>query len=130
MAILNKKPKGPTYTGNGDEVTIPFPVKKQDGYYTNMKDLFEDGMKSQHKEDKKELTVDKMLDHIIKTEGGTPEKYKELMNHIAFHESAGTMDPKLKQYGGGPGRGVYQFERGKDAGAKIAVKHTKKILGR
>ena len=47
MAILKKKPKGPTYITGETEVTIPFPVKKQDGYYTSMKDVYEDGMKAE-----------------------------------------------------------------------------------
>ena len=34
----------------------------------------------------------------------------ENMNKIAYHESAGTMDPTIHQYEGGPGRGLYQFE--------------------
>lgn len=47
MAILKKKPTGPTYITGETEVTIPFPVKKQDGYYTSMKDVYEDGMKAE-----------------------------------------------------------------------------------
>ena len=35
---------------------------------------------------------------------------KKVLMPIAFHESAGTMDPKLAQYGGGPARGVMQYE--------------------
>ena len=47
MAILKKKPTGPTYITGETEVTIPFPVKKQDGYYTSMKDVYEDGMRAE-----------------------------------------------------------------------------------
>lgn len=35
---------------------------------------------------------------------------KKVLMPIAFHESDGTMDPKLAQYGGGPARGVMQYE--------------------
>ena len=35
---------------------------------------------------------------------------KKVLMPIAFHESAGTMDPTLAQYGGGPARGVMQYE--------------------
>ena len=37
---------------------------------------------------------------------------EDLMDKIAHHESAGTMDPSIHQYGGGPGRGLFQFETG------------------
>jgi len=40
----------------------------------------------------------------------TTEDIMENMNKIAFHESAGEFDPTIHQYGGGPGRGLYQFE--------------------
>ena len=125
MSILKKKPKGPTYTGNGDEVTIPFPVKKQDGYYTSMKGVYEDGMKSmQNFKNTNTSEYQTLLSEIMKEEGGTPEQYKKLQDHIAYHESNGTMDPTIKQMGSGPGRGKYQFEEGKDAGGKIAVDRT------
>lgn len=51
-----------------------------------------------------------MLNNIVKDKGGSPETYLDLLYQIGGHESAGTFDPKLRQYGGGPGRGIYQFE--------------------
>ena len=36
--------------------------------------------------------------------------YNKVIMPLAYHESDGTMDPKLAQYGGGPGRGVMQHE--------------------
>tara|TARA_R100000152_G_C6663085_1_gene101443 strand:+ start:59 stop:646 length:588 start_codon:yes stop_codon:yes gene_type:complete len=42
--------------------------------------------------------------------GMESEDILENMNKIAYHESAGTMNPRIKQYGGGPGRGLFQFE--------------------
>jgi len=45
---------------------------------------------------------------------------QDIMSKIAFHESGGTGDIGLKQYGGGPGRGVYQFERGAAQGGATA----------
>ena len=41
---------------------------------------------------------------------GDPDQIKEMMNRIAWHESGMTMDPNQLQVGGGPGRGMYQFE--------------------
>ncbi len=58
---------------------------------------------------------------------------RDIMNRVAFHESAGTMDPSLIQKSNvydeegeivgskeGPGRGVYQFERGAGQGGATA----------
>ena len=58
---------------------------------------------------------------------------KENMNKIAFHESDRTMDPTIHQYGGGPGRGLFQFEKnvpGKGQGAaQTAVRRLAEQLG-
>lgn len=54
--------------------------------------------------------LDLVLSNVVKDKGGKKEDYVNLLNSIAYHESAGTMNPKIKQYGGGPGRGKYQFE--------------------
>ena len=40
-----------------------------------------------------------------------PDSLMENINKIAFHESAGTMDPTIHQRGGGPGRGLLQYEK-------------------
>ena len=45
----------------------------------------------------------------------------EVINPIAYHESDRTMDPLTKQKGGGPGRGLLQFE-----GRKGVLKKNKK----
>jgi len=50
---------------------------------------------------------------------------------IAFHESAGTLDPTLAQYGGGPARGVMQYEPDSFVTAVTRAKnHYKKKLKR
>jgi len=71
---------------------------------------------------------DKLINKLIKEKGGTREQYLQLLNKIAYHESAGTLDPTLKQYGGGPGRGKYQFEEGKNQGGITAARRTKQYL--
>ena len=48
---------------------------------------------------------DRLIQMLIKEKGGTKKQYLQLMNKIAHHESGGTMDPLMKQYEGGPGRG-------------------------
>tara|TARA_R110000772_G_scaffold54130_1_gene123506 strand:+ start:14989 stop:16767 length:1779 start_codon:yes stop_codon:yes gene_type:complete len=68
---------------------------------------------------------DKLIAQLIKEKGGTREQYLYLLNNIAHHESAGTYDPSIKQIGGGPGRGVYQFEEGSNQGGITAAKRTK-----
>ena len=44
---------------------------------------------------------------------------EEIMDKIAYHESR--RDPQCKQYGGGPGRGLYQFEVGANQGGETAM---------
>ena len=45
---------------------------------------------------------------------------EDFMDKIARHESAGTMDPSIHQYGGGPGRGLFQYETGANQGGMTA----------
>jgi len=68
---------------------------------------------------------DRLIQQLIKERGGTKEQYLRLLNVTAFHESGGSFDPAQKQIGGGPGRGKYQFEKGRGQGAKTAVNRTK-----
>lgn len=68
----------------------------------------------------------KLINKLIEEKGGTKEQYLSLLNKIAYHESAHTMDPTIEQQGGGPGRGKYQFEVGKDRGAITAARRTKR----
>lgn len=42
--------------------------------------------------------------------GGTADTYLALGDTVAYHESAHTMNPKMRQYEGGPGRGAFQIE--------------------
>lgn len=68
---------------------------------------------------------DRLIEQLIRERGGTKEQYLRLLNAVAFHESGGTFDPAQEQIGGGPGRGKYQFEKGRGQGAKTAVNRTK-----
>lgn len=79
--------------------------------------------------DPKKDLYNKVLQNIIEDKGGTAQDYENLMNAIAYHESAGTLDPTIHQYGGGPGRGKYQFE-GKTGSNRIltAANRTKNYL--
>jgi spore coat assembly protein SafA len=59
--------------------------------------------------------TDDSLEHALaiasSIKNAKPEDiYNKVIMPLAYHESDGTMDPKLAQYGGGPGRGVMQYE--------------------
>ena len=60
-----------------------------------------------------------------KGKGTSSDIYDKVLKPIAFHESDRTMNPELKQYGGGPGRGLMQFE---PESMKTALKRAKKIF--
>lgn len=62
--------------------------------------------------------LDYMINDFSKEKGGNRELYTDLMDSIAYHESAGTMNHKMKQYGNGPGRGKYMFE-GEDGSNRL-----------
>ena len=74
----------------------------------------------------KEITSQSLADYLTRTRSlpGAPYDFRAAADTIAAHESAFTMDPKLKQYGGGPGRGVYQFE---PAAAKTASNRLRQL---
>ena len=73
---------------------------------------------------------DQLIDQLIKEKGGSRKDYLQLLDSIAYHESAGTVDPTIKQIGGGPGRGVYQFEEGTNAGGITAARRTKQYYNK
>ena len=60
-----------------------------------------------------------------KGKGSAEDIYNNVLFPMAYHESAHTMDPNKKQIGGGPGRGLLQFE--KDS-AKTSVQRAKNLF--
>jgi len=54
---------------------------------------------------------------------------EKVIQPMAFHESDGTMDPNLKQYGDGPARGVMQFEPPRFKTAVQRAKNYHEIIG-
>jgi len=64
------------------------------------------------KDKSKVLNYNNISDYIVETRGGTGKSWGDLADTIAYHESSpwSRMDPKAKQYQGGPGRGLFQFE--------------------
>ena len=79
-----------------------------------------------------EIGLDQLLQLIIRDKGGTPQQYNELMNYIAFHETGPNqrMSTTATQKGGGPGRGLFQFEVGEEKGGNLAVNRTYNYLTR
>ena len=76
------------------------------------------------------------FDQLIKQKGGAREDWEDMFGAIAYHEAGPSMNPAQKQIGGGPGRGLYQYEmaltpetrvRGSGA-ANTAVKRTMTFL--
>tara|TARA_R100000664_G_C2751810_1_gene139091 strand:+ start:765 stop:1610 length:846 start_codon:yes stop_codon:yes gene_type:complete len=61
-------------------------------------------------------SYDKMVKDLGERWGQDSSSLEDIMNRIAYHESAGTMNPAIQQYGGGPGRGLFQFELGAEGG--------------
>jgi hypothetical protein len=61
-----------------------------------------------------EMSDEKILEDsfkdLIAEKGGTRGDWEDKFEAIAYHETGKTMDPTQKQVGGGPGRGLYQFE--------------------
>jgi hypothetical protein len=47
-----------------------------------------------------------MLSSTAGLYGMASSELEDIMDRIAFHESAQTMEPTTEQYGGGPGRGL------------------------
>ena len=55
-----------------------------------------------------------VLKHISERYDQSEDNVEDIMNRIAWHESRGVVD--CKQIGGGPGRGLFQFELGVQQG--------------
>jgi hypothetical protein len=53
---------------------------------------------------------DILANEIAKEKGITRDQVNGVLYKIAWHETGKTLDPKQKQLGGGPGRGLYQYE--------------------
>ena len=62
---------------------------------------------------------DYMLGNMCIRYEQTQDSLENIMDRIAYHESKG--DPKCHQYGGGPGRGLFQFEEGVKEGGETAM---------
>jgi len=54
--------------------------------------------------------------------GVEPIKLQGMLDKIAYHESAHSMDPTVTQLSGGPGRGLFQFEIGQGKGGATAAR--------
>tara|TARA_Y100001973_G_C5185820_1_gene327756 strand:- start:1305 stop:1886 length:582 start_codon:yes stop_codon:yes gene_type:complete len=70
------------------------------------------------------LNYNQMLNQVSETYGQTPASMKDIMGRIAFHETGpgSRMNPETIQSGGGPGRGLFQFETGEHQGGMTAMR--------
>ena len=73
----------------------------------------------------KKTLLEDLLAKASKQWGVAPEEIQKAMDKIAFHESKGVVDAIQKsdknKTGIGPGRGLFQFEVGKNEGAHTAI---------
>ncbi len=75
---------------------------------------------------KKELAYKDLLNYIATAKSTTPDQIEDAMSRIIFHESKG--DSTIKQKGGGPGRGAFQFEVGDGHGGIIAINRAYNLI--
>tara|TARA_R100000231_G_C5330507_1_gene166320 strand:+ start:9778 stop:10275 length:498 start_codon:yes stop_codon:yes gene_type:complete len=69
-----------------------------------------------------------MLSSTAGLYGMASSELEDIMDRIAFHESAQTMDPSIEQRGGGPGRGLFQFELGENQGGMTAMRRLRQMF--
>ena len=69
--------------------------------------------------DKLDQMYTHMLVNISERYKQTAEFLEQIMDRISYHESR--RDPVCKQLGGGPGRGLFQFELGPREGGETAM---------
>jgi len=69
-----------------------------------------------------------LLKAIAEDKKVSPEQITQAAELIAFHESK--LNPSSKQLGGGPGRGLFQYEIGKEASASAARKRAQAAFKR
>jgi len=83
----------------------------------------------------KEFSYTDLMNHLIDKKGGNAGIYEDLMNAIAFHESGPDQrmsasaiqiseDEETGETYDGPGRGLFQFEKGEARGGETAVNRT------
>ena len=111
-------------------------VRKNYGNIMNRSDAIEDetGFLDKFQEGGE---IDESLDaatlerYLADTRGQTPQFWKATADTLAFHESGPhqRMDPKAVQTGGGPGRGLLQFEPEAFNTAKVRYKQIAELRG-
>jgi hypothetical protein len=73
-----------------------------------------------------------MLQQMQSQYGQSPEQMEDIMNRISYHETGpqSRMDPSTIQGGGGPGRGLFQFETGEKQGGATAMGYMRQYHNR
>ena len=103
-------------------------VKEQATIARSIIAMQEAGERQQDVETSQDLT-----DALVKasTTKGVSEQdiLEKVIKPMAFHESDGTMDPNLKQYGDGPARGLMQYEPDRFKTSVQRAKNYHEIVG-
>jgi len=68
-----------------------------------------------------------MVENMGSRYNQSPEQMEDIMGRVGYHESKGRAD--VSQYGGGPGRGLFQFETGAGQGGETAMRRLHRYFG-
>ena len=73
---------------------------------------------------------DQMLGNMSSRYGQNESGMEDIMDRISYHETGpgSRMDPSTVQSGGGPGRGLFQFESGEGQGGATAMNRLKRYF--
>ena len=67
--------------------------------------------------DKEQELYEYMLSQGASMANMDSKNLEQVMGKIAFHETGGKMDPSITQSGGGPGKGLFQYETSEGDGS-------------
>ena len=114
------------YKQKGGLRTSPIMMESPRGLQPTQTDINVKKIRDTYNTDKNPLRAD-MIKHLHRT--GRDTNYVNLvMSNIAQHESKG--DPTSQQDGGGPGRGMFQYEEGFKKAGNTAINNTMNFLNK
>jgi len=87
-------------------------------------DIITDKVDKMTQQDLDNEAYNQMVENLGSRYGVSGDDMEGLMDKISFHESK--RDASAKQIGGGPGRGLFQFESGVGAGGQTAMNRLKR----
>ena len=108
----------------GGERQSPIMMESPIGLQPTQTDIDVKKIRDTYNTDKNPLRAD-MMTHLDTT-GRDTTYVNSVIYHISQHESKG--DPIAQQDGGGPGRGMFQYEEGSKKGGNTAINNTMNFL--